>query len=119
MTQRLTVAAARLRFSAGSPMYLVAIAWIYVVLMMAVAEAMSPQGSVIGAFFTFLLYGLLPLAIVLYILGTPGRRRAIKAAEAAADAAAASTSATTSASTAPDSSGHAAGDAVAAERKEA
>jgi hypothetical protein len=92
-------------------MYLVAIAWIYVVLMMAVAEAMSPQGSVIGAIFTFLLYGLLPLAIVLYILGTPGRRRALKAAEAAADAAAASA--------APDGSGHAAGDAVAAERKEA
>jgi mannose/fructose/N-acetylgalactosamine-specific phosphotransferase system component IID len=91
-------------------MYLVAIAWIYVVLMMAVAEAMSPQGSVIGAIFTFLLYGLLPLAIVLYILGTPGRRRAIKAAEAAADAAA---------SAAPDGSGHAAGDTVAAERKEA
>lgn len=96
-------------------MYLVAIAWIYVVLMMAVAEAMSPQGTVIGAIFTFLLYGLLPLAIVLYILGTPGRRRAIKAAEAAADAAAASVAA----SAAPDSSGHAAGDAVAAERKEA
>jgi mannose/fructose/N-acetylgalactosamine-specific phosphotransferase system component IID len=95
-------------------MYLVAIAWIYVVLMMAVAEAMSPQGGVIGAIFTFLLYGLLPLAIVLYILGTPGRRRAIKAAEAAADAAALA-----AASAAPDGSGHAAGDTVAAERKEA
>ena len=95
-------------------MYLVAIAWIYVVLMMAVAEAMSPQGSVIGAIFTFLLYGLLPLAIVLYILGTPGRRRAIKAAEAAVDAAALA-----AASAAPDGSGHAAGDTVAAERKEA
>lgn len=95
-------------------MYLVAIAWIYVVLMMAVAEAMSPQGSVMGAIFTFLLYGLLPLAIVLYILGTPGRRRAIKAAEAAADAAALA-----AASAAPDGSGHAAGDTVAAERKEA
>ena len=92
-------------------MYLIAIAWIYVVLMMAVAEAISPQGTVIGAIFTFLLYGLMPLAIVLYILGTPGRRRAIKAAEAAADAAAASA--------APDGSGHAAGDAVATERKEA
>jgi len=93
-------------------MYLVAIAWIYVVLMMAVAEATSPQGTVLGAFFTFLLYGLLPLAIVLYILGTPSRRRALKAAEAAADAAAA-------ASAAPDGSGHAAGDTIAAERKEA
>ncbi len=98
-------------------MYLVAIAWIYVVLMMAVAEAISPQGSVLGAFFTFVLYGLLPLAIVLYILGTPARRRALKAAEAAADAARAA--AAPVASAAPDGSGHAASDAVAAERKEA
>lgn len=91
-------------------MYLVAVAWIYVVLMMAVAEAVSPQGSVIGAFFTLLLYGALPLSIVLYIMATPGRRRALRAAEAAADAAAASK--------APDGGGHAAGDAVAPERKE-
>lgn len=93
-------------------MYLVAIAWMYVVLMMAVAEAISPQGSVLGAIFTFLLYGLLPLAIVLYILGTPGRRRALRAAELAADAAQNPASAT------PDGSSHAAGDPVAAERKE-
>ncbi|MDO9074064.1 MAG: hypothetical protein Q7U73_12445 [Rubrivivax sp.] len=91
-------------------MYLVAIAWIYVVLMMALAEAVSPQGTVMGAFFTLLLYGALPLAIVLYIMATPGRRRALRAAEAAADAAAASK--------APDGGGHAPGDAVAAERKE-
>lgn len=57
-------------------MYLVAIAWIYVVGMMALAEALSPQGSILGAFFTLLLYGVLPLSIVLYLLGTPMRRRA-------------------------------------------
>jgi hypothetical protein len=91
-------------------MYLVAIAWIYVVLMMAVAEAVSPQGSVLGAFFTLLLYGALPLSIVTYIMATPGRRRALRAAEAAADAEAASN--------APDGGRHAAGDTVAAERKE-
>lgn len=96
-------------------MYLVAIAWMYVVLMMAVAEAMSPQGSVLGALFTFLLYGVMPLAIVLYILGTPGRRRALRAAEHAADLAA--DAARNPASAAPDGSGHAAGDTVAAERK--
>ena len=56
-------------------MYLVAIAWGYVVLMMAVAEATAPNGTVLGAVFTFLLYGVLPLSIVLYILGTPSRRR--------------------------------------------
>jgi hypothetical protein len=64
-------------------MYLVAIGWMYVVLMMTVAEALSPQGTVIGALFTFLLYGCLPLSIVLYLLGTPARRRARRAAEQA------------------------------------
>ena len=57
-------------------MYLVAIAWVYVVLMMALAEALSPQGTLLGAVITFLVYGVLPLSIVLYILATPARRRA-------------------------------------------
>ena len=108
-------------------MYLIAIAWMYVVLMMAVAEATSPQGTVIGAFFTFLLYGLLPLSILLYILGTPARKRRLRAVEAAEDAARAAAaaaavepvSAALPASAAPDRSGHAPGDAIAAERKEA
>ena len=103
-------------------MYLVAIAWIYVVLMMAVAEATSSQGTVLGAIFTFLLYGVLPMGIVLYIMATPGRRRALCAAEQAADAsanaAAAAAAAASPASAAPDGSGHAAGNTVAAERKE-
>ncbi|MFY9514229.1 MAG: hypothetical protein WAQ05_24965, partial [Rubrivivax sp.] len=63
-------------------MYIVAIAWMYVVLMMSVAEATAPQGSVLGAVITFVLYGVLPLGIVMYILGTPGRRRARQRAEA-------------------------------------
>ena len=66
-------------------MYLVAIAWIYVVLMMALAEALSSQGTLLGALFTLLLYGLLPLGVVLYIMGTPLRRRA-RLAEAQAQA---------------------------------
>lgn len=57
-------------------MLLIAIAWMYVALMMAVAEAMHPQGSLLGAFFTLLLYGIGPLALVLYLVGTPARRRA-------------------------------------------
>ncbi|MDO9095818.1 MAG: hypothetical protein Q8R98_19800 [Rubrivivax sp.] len=85
-------------------MYLVAIAWIYVVLMMAVAEAMSSQGTLVGAVITFFLYGVLPLGVLLYIMGTPMRRRRRIAEEAAASAA-------------PDRGGHAAGDAVAAERE--
>lgn len=63
-------------------MFIVAIAWMYVVLMMALAEAFSSSGSVLGAIFTFLLYGVLPLSIVLYVMGTPARRRARRAAEA-------------------------------------
>lgn len=92
-------------------MYLVAIAWMYVVLMMAVAEALSPQGTVLGAVITLLLYGLLPLSLLLYILATPARRKALRAAEAQAAARAAP-------SDPPDGSGHAAGDTVAPERKE-
>jgi hypothetical protein len=68
-------------------MYLVAIAWLYVALMMALAEATHANGSVLGAVFTFLLYGLGPVTLVLYLLGTPQRRRARQRAEAAASAA--------------------------------
>lgn len=62
-------------------MYLIAIAWAYVALMMAAAEALSPQGTLFGAFITLMLYGILPLGLLLYILGTPGRRRRRRAAE--------------------------------------
>jgi hypothetical protein len=64
-------------------MYLVLIAWLYVALMMAVAEATSPIGTVLGAVFTFLLYGALPMLVVGYIMGTPARKRARLAREAA------------------------------------
>lgn len=63
-------------------MYLVALAWMYVVLMMAAAEAISPQGSWLGALVTLLMYGVLPLSIVLYLMGTPARRAARRRAEA-------------------------------------
>ena len=67
-------------------MYLVVIAWIYVVLLMSLAEAFSSQGSWLGAMVTFALYGVLPLSIVVYILGTPARKRALKADSAQPDA---------------------------------
>jgi hypothetical protein len=108
------------------PMYLIVIAWTYVTLMMAVAEATSPNGTVLGAVITFALYGMLPMGILVYILGTPSRKRAIKAREAAeqaaydAEQAAAATTATASA--APDAGGEAPasaeGPTVAAVRKE-
>lgn len=98
-------------------MYLVLIAWFYVTLLMAIAEATSPAGSLLGAIVTFVLYGLLPMGILGYILGTPGRKRALHARamaerEAAPDAASAE----------PDAGRHAPaaaeGDAVAPVRKE-
>jgi len=64
-------------------MYLVLIAWMYVALMMAVAEATSPIGTVFGAIVTFVLYGALPMGVVAYIMGSPARKRAIKAKEMA------------------------------------
>lgn len=64
-------------------MYLIAIAWMYVVLMMSVAEATNANGTVLGAIVTFFLYGLLPLALVVYLMQSPARRKAIKAHEAA------------------------------------
>lgn len=68
-------------------MYLVAIAWLYVAVMMAAAEAMHAQGSVLGALITFVFYGLLPVSLVMYILGTPARKKARRAREAAEAAA--------------------------------
>lgn len=67
-------------------MWIVAIAWIYVAVMMALAEATSPQGTVLGAVITFLFYGVAPTALVMYLLGTPDRRRARRKAEAEAEA---------------------------------
>ena len=68
--------------SDASTMYLIPIAWIYVTLMMAVAEATNTNGSLLGALVTFVLYGLLPVGLVLYFMATPARRRARQAAEA-------------------------------------
>lgn len=92
-------------------MYLVAIAWLYVALMMAVAEASSTQGSVLGAVVTFLFYGVGPVSLVMYLLGTPARRRARRAALAREQAPFPS-------SADPDERSHAARAAVAPEREE-
>lgn len=103
-------------------MYLIVIAWLYVTVMMAVAEASSPQGTVLGACITLVLYGLLPVGLLLYILGTPARKRRLQAERAAAQAAWEAAQASPppaadtpppSASTQPDGSGHAPGAAQA------
>jgi hypothetical protein len=60
-------------------MYIVAIAWLYVVLMMALTET-----SVVAGLATFVLYGLAPLSLLLWLLGTPQRRRAARLRERSA-----------------------------------
>jgi membrane protein implicated in regulation of membrane protease activity len=96
-------------------MHVVALAWIYVVLMMVLAEALGPGGSVLGALSTALLYGALPLGLVLYIGGARararGRRRAAERERAAAAAA--------SEGVDPGGGGQAAGEAVAPVGEEA
>ena len=59
-------------------MYIVAIAWMFVVTLMTVVEAVASNGSILGAITTFIFYGILPLSLVLYLLGTPLRRRDLK-----------------------------------------
>jgi hypothetical protein len=91
-------------------MYLVAIGWMYVVLMAALVEATSSEGTVLGAVFTVLLWGVLPLAIAMYLLNTPARRRARRALR--------SKEAAASAPLDPDGGGHPPGHAIAPEREE-
>ena len=86
-------------------MYLVVIAWLYVAVMMSVAEATHPAGTVLGAVFTFVLYGAGPVALLIYLMGRPARRAARDRREAAA-------------SGAPDGGSEAAADAVPPVRKE-
>ncbi len=63
-------------------MYVIVIAWLYVALMMAAAEASHANGSLVGALFTFILYGLFPVALLIYVLKTPDRKKARLAKEA-------------------------------------
>ena len=63
-------------------MYLIVIAWIYVVLMMSIAEATNTTGTVLGAIVTFVLYGVVPVTLVVYLMGAPARGKAIKKRQA-------------------------------------
>ncbi|AQW29584.1 hypothetical protein ACKZDW_20190 [Ralstonia syzygii subsp. celebesensis] len=57
-------------------MYIVAIAWLYVVLMMSLTEQ-----SWIAGIGTFILYGVAPLSLFLRLAGTPARKRRRKEQE--------------------------------------
>ena len=83
---------------------MVALGWMYVVLMMALAQALAPQGSVTGALLGLAFYGVLPVALGLWLVAAAARRRGAQAADESAPQ--------------PDGGCHAAGDAVAAKREE-
>jgi hypothetical protein len=51
-------------------MYIIAIGWLYVVVLMSFTEA-----SLMAGILTFTFYGLFPLAIFLWLVGTPQRKR--------------------------------------------
>ncbi|MDX9700137.1 MAG: hypothetical protein RBT55_11220 [Rhodocyclaceae bacterium] len=51
-------------------MYLIAIAWLYVAILAAASET-----SAVGAVLTLIFYGIAPLALFLWLFGTPARRR--------------------------------------------
>lgn len=95
-------------------MYIIPIAWLYVALMMAFAEATNSNGTILGALITFVLYGLLPIGLMLYFMGTPARKRALREREAAERAQHLS-----QATLHPDAGGHASADAVAPVAEEA
>lgn len=59
-------------------MYVIAIGWLYVTLLMAATET-----NITAGILTFVLYGVAPLSLVLWLFGTPQRRRRIAAQERA------------------------------------
>ena len=103
-------------------MHIVVIAWLYVALMMAVAEATNTNGTVIGAVFTFVLYGVAPVALVVYLISTPARRRKMRDKELAAQEAARSAARLKAGipvvHVEPDAGGEPSADPVAPVRKE-
>lgn len=58
-------------------MYLIAIAWLYVVVIVSVSDT-----TVLGGLVTFIFWGLCPLALFLWLFGTPRRNKARREAEA-------------------------------------
>ena len=51
-------------------LHIVAIGWLWVAFMMAITER-----SIVAGAMTFVFYGLVPCAILIYLLATPARRR--------------------------------------------
>ena len=59
-------------------MYIVAIGWLFVIIMMAITSTSLLSGVV-----TLFCYGILPLGLFLWIVGTPQRRRGAASRDAA------------------------------------
>lgn len=73
ITRSVSAASLCTHFRPGPLMHfsaLIAIGWLYVTILMSLS-----QPTVLAGLSTLLFYGLLPLAIVLYIVTTPARRR--------------------------------------------
>ena len=64
--------------SSSYAVYIVAIGWLYVAIMMAVTATSFMSGAI-----TLICYGIVPLALFLWIVGTPQRRRRAKSGDAA------------------------------------
>src|SRR5688500_8384401 len=88
-----------------SEMLIVALGWLFVVALFALVQFASPQGSLLVALLLVVGAGVLPLAMVLYVMGAPGRRRRRRLAEAGLGPD-------------PDAGGHAASDAIAPKGEE-
>lgn len=87
-------------------MYIIAIGWLYVTLLIAANEPTLVSGII-----SFIFYGALPCGLLLWMSGSKVRRQRRAYLEAKATAAKSSGE--------PDQAGHAAGDAVAPIGKEA
>lgn len=57
-------------------MYLIAIAWLYIAILAAISDT-----TVVGGVLTFVFFGLAPLALFLWLFGTPARHRRQRAEE--------------------------------------
>ncbi len=58
-------------------MYLIPIAWLYVAILVAISE-----DTIVAGVLTFIFWGLAPLALFMWIFGTPARRRRQREREA-------------------------------------
>ncbi|MFA7293576.1 MAG: hypothetical protein WC023_15160 [Rhodocyclaceae bacterium] len=64
-------------------MYIIAIGWLWVVLLMAITES-----NIVAGVLTFTFYGLLPCSLLMWLLATPMRRRRLAAKNASQPSAA-------------------------------